>query len=160
MNKGKDSSIVNEILETYDITQSELARQTGKTRQYICGVCQDRFPMSKELYDRLKELYPSVFPNFDFNLSGDITRNTIIQLRKFHKLSRVAFAQMVDVSPSLVSYIEKGERNVSKPLKNKIRKVFGCSNTKVETLDEFINRKDVQVLTIDKNTKYLVIKLG
>jgi len=159
MNKSNDSETIRNICDRYDITQSDLARQTGKTRQYISNIANGKMAISKELFDNLKCLYPSVFPITDFKFPNDITNTTVTELREFYKLSRASLAKILNVSPSLIGHIEKGERNISKSFKRKLREAFHSSNNQPMTFDEFTNRNDVTVITIDKNTKYLLIKL-
>lgn len=159
MNKSNDSKTIRDICDKYDITQSDLARQTGKTRQYISNIVNGKMAISKELFDNLKQLYPSVFPVTDFKIPNDITNTTVKELRDFYKLSKAALAEMLNVSPSLIGHIEKGERNISRSFKKKLKDTFRSKNNNILTFDEFTNRNDVTVITIDKTTKYLLIKL-
>lgn len=168
MNKRKDKDIIEYICAKYKITQTELAKRTGTTRQYISNITSNSRGMSKALYDRLAELFPDDFSD-NFILPDDITDKTIKMIREYYRLSQSELARQLNVKPSLISHIERHKREVSKAVKNKIRMLYSpekfnmpkndCVHTQNALLEELINRPDTKVITIDKSTKYLVIKI-
>lgn len=168
MNKSKDKDLIEYICAKYSISQTQLANKTGKTKQYISSIVSGNRNMSKDLYDRLAELFPEIFTS-KFELPEEINNMTLIMLREYYRLSQSALARQLDVKPALISQIEKGSRGVSKAIKNKIRMLYSpdefnkpknsCVHTQNALLEELINRADTKVITIDKSTKYLVIKI-
>lgn len=166
MNKSKDKEIIEYLCAKHNITQTELAKRTGKTKQYISNITNGSRNISKGLYDCLVKLFPNDIIESNFILPSEITGSTIKELREHYRLSKVELAQKLDVNRSLISLIEKGSRGVSKAIKNKLRLLYPSEDTcslKIASYEstpkELINRADTKVITIDKSIKYIVIKI-
>ena len=169
MNKSKDKYIIEYICAKYNITQSELAKRTGVTRQRISNIVAGGGSISRNMYDRLMDLFPDDIHEDNLTIPDDITNEFLTELRKYYRMSKVQLAKKLNVSTSLLSLIEKKEKNVSKALKNKIRMLYSSDEFNApknvflshsnELPDDLTNRSDTKVITIDKSVKYLVIKI-
>jgi transcriptional regulator with XRE-family HTH domain len=68
-----------------------------------------------------------------------MTGEFIKVIRTTHQLSVREFAKMIQVSPSLVSRLEGGGRNVTKRIECRVIAVFGISEEKLASIKLLIN---------------------
>ena len=116
-----DKLIIENILFENNINQQQLADMLGIKKQAISSFVTGKRNISAPVKEKIKKL----FPDISFDEPKVETKEWLIDLRKSLGLTKQQFADRIQISQTLYSKLETGDRNITKDVFKRIKLASG-----------------------------------
>lgn len=150
--------IINTILKKEKLTKTALAAALGVSKQFLGEVVNKKKNFGINTINKLKELYPAYFPKEQIKLPSELNSQSFRDLRLQLGYTQEQFAKKLDISQTLVLKYEKGDRNISKFTKEKLRSFISNSNIKTEPDSNVINMPYYDNVSISSSFNITMLK--
>lgn len=145
--------LIKNILIDENLTQEELATKLGVTKQCLSQIILGKRSIGSKVNSGLKLHYPQYFKD-----DNEVSPEWLVNIRHSKNLSQDEMASKLGISQSLYSKIEKGERNITDSLLERINKVTKSNpNSKTYQIRYMPEIQLPNVMYIPNNNDYVVI---
>lgn len=123
--------ILQNIMTANVLNQVQIAKELNTCKQFISQILNGKRNISKNMLLKLQTKYPEFF----VKQSQDVTSNGLKELRVDCGYTREQFAEILDVSASLIYKMENNERAITPEIQERIKlftenKSYGSMNLK------------------------------
>lgn len=123
MLKNNNNDFINKIrliLQDKGLSQNELALNLSVSKQYISQLMNSKREITDSFICKLRKAYPEYF-KVNVIVPNVLAPEDLIRIRNKFNYSQSQFAEKINVSQSLYSKMERGERTITKEVTTRIK---------------------------------------